>query len=537
MTLLTLGQAMKVTQINTVGYFQENIGQAKMIDHYHRFFFYVNLTSFQSSYYRLIANAVVLEHKTAEDQLLHNLYRQLWSQCFEIEEYLQKLGHNRNKRALLNILGKSIKFITGNLDEDDLNEINKNLEKLYNNQKDSLEKITKLTSFANHITDRYATDIETLNNNSLVIQELIKNVTENSETQLLLLDEIYTSSKLKDTLQMLERTISLAFQDITSIELFSTKDLKQIMRYLTQNYLKEQLLSVTDKHLFKILQFSKLHLMAVNDTITFLLKIPILSLEDFKYSKIYPIPNQKSQIIIPPTSYHLETTTMQELWTDEDCSTIEEQIICSMKAKTDKCNLKDLNDCTVALVNEMYQVHVILRNNEILISTDYPIEIIENCDNYVERKNLKGTYIIRSNCKIIFDKVIISNKFLNFSINAPTVEEQTLQEVGNVKLKLEHLNNINLLKNDVKNLNNQEVELSPIIHAIHFSITSMCMIIVFIGLCILFVFRKKFYNVCFKKRTIIKIQASKLPKEEEERPIEEQEMRLYPSLVTEDVHA
>lgn len=228
------------------------------------------------------------------------------------------------------------------------------------------------------------------------------------------------------------------------------------MNYLTQNYLKGQLLSVNDKHLFKSLQFSKLHLMAVNDTITFLLKIPILSSESYNYSKIYPIPNEKSQIIIPPASYHLELMSMEEFWIDEDCPVIEERIVCSTKIKTDKCNLKDLQHCVVAVVNKMYQVHAILHNNELLLSTNYPIEIIENFDDYLERKILNGTNIIRSNCKIIFDKTVIYNKFLNFSINAPQVEIQTLKEIGNVKLTLEHLNNVKQLKNDVENLNTQD---------------------------------------------------------------------------------
>ncbi|KAF5274680.1 hypothetical protein FQR65_LT16903 [Abscondita terminalis] len=152
--------------------------------------------------------------------------------CLEIENTYNKLEHKKNKRALVSVLGKAIKFVTGNLDEDDLISINKNLEKLYNNQKSSIEKINTLTSFANHLTQRYSKDLEDISQNINETQNLLNSTINTLDSRTLLQTEIYQGISLLEQLKLIERTISLAFKDITKLEIITFKELLAIEKHL-----------------------------------------------------------------------------------------------------------------------------------------------------------------------------------------------------------------------------------------------------------------------------------------------------------------
>ncbi|KAF5284052.1 hypothetical protein FQR65_LT13598 [Abscondita terminalis] len=81
-----------------------------------------------------------------------------------IENQLHKFK-SREKRALLDFLGTAIKYITGNPDNNDLININKNLNLLFENQDKMIKQMDKYTSFANHITNRYSNDLITIQTN------------------------------------------------------------------------------------------------------------------------------------------------------------------------------------------------------------------------------------------------------------------------------------------------------------------------------------------------------------------------------------
>lgn len=76
---------------------------------------------------------MTLEHQAKTDQIATRLYSFLQNKCNEIEIQINKINHKIYKRGLVNLLGKGIKFITGNPDNDDLENINKNIQRLFSN--------------------------------------------------------------------------------------------------------------------------------------------------------------------------------------------------------------------------------------------------------------------------------------------------------------------------------------------------------------------------------------------------------------------
>lgn len=102
------------------------------------------------------------------------MFKQLQEICINVENHAAKLLiHYRTKRALINVLGSAIKFITGNLDDNDLQDIKSNLNKLYLNDKKVITKISELTSFANHLTERYSKDMQIVSENQNLTMKAI----------------------------------------------------------------------------------------------------------------------------------------------------------------------------------------------------------------------------------------------------------------------------------------------------------------------------------------------------------------------------
>ncbi|KAF5290228.1 hypothetical protein FQA39_LY14782 [Lamprigera yunnana] len=129
-----------------------------------------------------------------------------------------------------------VKFITGNLDEDHLSSIDSNLDKLYANQKATIEKVNAITSFANHLTQRYFKDLEDINQNINETRNLF-NVTLNTlDYRIILQSEIYQG-----------------FKDIVNLEIINFKELLVIERHLKEHYSILQLLPLDEVYLFKIL--------------------------------------------------------------------------------------------------------------------------------------------------------------------------------------------------------------------------------------------------------------------------------------------
>lgn len=101
--------------------------------------------------------------------------------------------------------GKAIKFIAGNLDEDDLQIIHNNLDSyICSNQKTELEEINELTSLANHLTQLYAEDLNYLYSNVDATRRFAVQPSNVTEIKTLLQTEIYHENLLLENLKFIE---------------------------------------------------------------------------------------------------------------------------------------------------------------------------------------------------------------------------------------------------------------------------------------------------------------------------------------------
>lgn len=85
-----MSPALRVEEIDHNGYILEDLGLAKIISHYHKFYFYFNISIIENNYKILIANVHILETK---NNISHPLLHALRENCIEIENELLKFNY------------------------------------------------------------------------------------------------------------------------------------------------------------------------------------------------------------------------------------------------------------------------------------------------------------------------------------------------------------------------------------------------------------------------------------------------------------
>lgn len=463
------------------------------------------MTKIEHTFDKLVTNMLALKRRSFADTLLSKVFNQLWVNVNEAKKLLNKLNYKRPKRALISVLGHAIKFITGNLDENDLQNINENLDRLYQNQNSELKQINKITSFANHLTRRYSDDLRTLSQSINETQLLLQNSQKSEEIKLLIENEIYQSLNLLNLLQMLERTISLSWSTTPNLELFNVKDLLEIHDYLGNIYRLSQLLPFDQIHLYKILEKAKLFVIGTNKAITFLLKFPILKPFAANYYRIYPVPNHQDVAIVPPRRYLLEFSN-SSYWTDEDCAVFVNIILCQQQPTTEKCLLPDVRLCTTIKITNNYKVSHSLKNHQLMVLFKEAEEVIEDCQGELNRKWIAGANLLSSSCKIIIGTSVFYNVTPIFEIQPPNLVEETLQFTRGMKLHPRHLEDPTDLIEESEDLQEKPLHLQPLVHIVHYSI-SLFVILCLITIMILAIkYRSRIMELLCKPRKVIRIK-------------------------------
>ena len=505
MTQTHPNQALQAYQIETDGYYLEHLGHVRTLDHYHRFYFFINLTQIQDNLSQLDRNTNLIQRLSFQNRLVHKLFNQLWMNCREIEKTINKLMHYRSKRALANVLGRTIRFITGNLDDEDLQSINQNLEKLFSNQEQISSKVQKFTTFANHFTKQYDTEFRQLRSQINTTAHLLSKLEKENDIVLLIQNEIFFSEKLLESVKMIERTITLAFNGITNLELFTYENLRKLYDYLNSTYEQTQLIKLDSLHPFKMLEFTKFHIIFANNTLAFILKLPILCRQTYKYYQIYPIPNKYNQILIPETTYYL-TRGNQEIWMDTPCNQIEEVTFCDQPPKLG-CKLLANPRCTYAQTKNKYQLQAPLRDGTILISSNHPQDIIENCRSETNKKTLTGSHIILSTCEIIIGDTVYPAETTNLSLNIPSVDTVEKPTHQLITLRSEHLKDFKQLRKDLEDINDDTTTLQKLTNYGHYSITTLLLILAIIIACITFKHRRTIQERIFRPKPVVTLES------------------------------
>lgn len=486
--------ALQIEKIEETTYFAEELQPAKLVDHYHEFYFYFNISSIESSYRTLLSNVYILKVKDKnESNVLTDI---LDSTCMQIENELAKFN-NRNKRSLFDGVGSAVRFITGNLDQNDLREISTNLNSLYSNQEIITKQVNKFTSFANHITNRYETDLKKIRENLNVSIKAVNDINQKLEIRMSMQYQIFLAEKLLEIMQMIQRTISLAYNNMANLEIMSKQELIIMIEHLKVIYKKEELIELNNLHPFKLIEFAKLKVVSTGNIMTCILYFPILKPNPYEYKRIYPMPDPNGQILLPPAKFHL-LGLGGELWTNENCIHISPQTICFKDPHKDNCSLHQPKTCKFAKAINDYQLTRQLENGKILVITKQPQKVMEACKDKIEQEEVVANVLLmstsRRDCKIMVNGNTFSNAYSHFNYTPMKMYQYDLkmETTNQVSLNEEHMD-------DFEKLKEEATELEPIknlhqgIHVAHFSVTAILTLLMIIVVMIMLITKKYKY--------------------------------------------
>lgn len=146
-----------------------------------------------------------------------------------------------------------------------------------------------------------------------------------------------------------------------------------------------------------------------------------------------------------------------------------------------------------------------------LIASNKKKEIIEKCNNLIQKFDIINVHCIQSNCTVIIDTNVFEKPSM-FNGNLPQLQnvELALYKQENKELKTQHIDNLKYLPQELIQESNNPWYLNNLIHVTHFSISSIIVIILIATFIEIFKYRMIIYERIFKKKKTVVTSAQEL---------------------------
>lgn len=440
---------MEITPVESNGYFLENISSRTLVlDSYHTTYVSFNLTIMRSTLTQLYINFLVLQRKlTLSFPFENNLQVQLNHSYNQLENAFNTLhkvdfytNDYRKRRGLINVLGSTIKFITGNLDQEDLENINLHFENLNKNQITTMHKINQLSSFAGHIAKNFQDNILLIFNNTKKLENIVENLSNLVDMSLQLQTHSLQITTIDLFLNKLLRTITFALKNTLDIELIDSNQIKTIWTFLKAHYTSHQLWPLTQLH--ELISVCKSGFIQTQEEAILVVKIPLFRKEQCNLQFVYLTPTNRQLVLIPPSKYYCSN-----LWY-KDCSMINNRWFCHHQL-FDSCRLPN---CTFAKLNNNYKFAFYTHTKNLVYCTKQPLEVCEVCDS-VSKATIEHCNIIkiRKFCTLIIGEERFNNIALNLSYELKFAESNDLSPntTKHLNFKMYHLEEFGKMQNEL----------------------------------------------------------------------------------------
>lgn len=376
----------------------------------------------------------------------------------ELLNKIHNLLPHRTKRGLINGLGTTIKFITGNLDATDAQEINQQIEQLkkQNDQiTDNLQNtsllntqiVDRLNNLTKHINMQQDNIQRYINTNSRMLSNRIQKE-EDSIQEIQYINQInYNLDILQNHITEISETILLARLNIISKTILSNQEIEII-----NSYIKNQFINISsNEQLYELLNLKAYY----NDTnIIFNIKIPIVENKTYELTQIIPLPiNHTTFINVMPYALVNEHNI---LYTNKICPQIEKIFFCENIIEQE--DIKESTCVGNILNNRTAKCHFKERGHISSISqpTQNVVLFINVPNTYINTTckkqpfTIKGTILIKfRNCTITVNGMVYEGKanifwdeiLLISPTYSPIHPKSITEELSLQKLKEHHLDN------------------------------------------------------------------------------------------------
>lgn len=289
---------------------------------------------------------------------LYNAYKHLEYEVLVVNRKMQSLfPEKRTRRGLINPLGSLVKFISGNLDQEDAKEIHNSLLELESNQNKIVKKVNKQMSLTSNLMQNINETMTSVTRNQKLIETKIDDLRTGlneftfSYVHYLEIHEILNEIKLNldsllNFLSDTENAISFASLKTLHHSIVSPTELKEIVNTLYQIHSHSQIL-FDDNNYLKYYKIVETNVFYVQDKIVFSLDFPLIHSDTFDYYHLYSIPNQNQSIIIPPSTY-LSISNNEYQYQEDECIDLMPNFLCM---KNHLLPLQDNLECITSLLS------------------------------------------------------------------------------------------------------------------------------------------------------------------------------------------
>lgn len=346
--------------------------------------FHINLTEIENSLFN-IKNILIQLDKDILNKKQNESFSILTFYKFnQTSEYLQtilrntKIFHkfNRQKRGLLNVVGKVDKWLFGTLDSDDETRYNNYFNTLTKNQDILNKNFYKEQSILSTVTQEYTKNLDKINNNQLLILEKI-NLLDKNQLNLssalyisLILDNVMLQlNTLNSIINNIENAISFAHVNKMHNSILNPNQLLTLIENIKTIYGPNRIPEF--KELINFYNYLSVQVIIKNNSILFSIHTPIILPTHYILHKIFPIPIVNKTILLSNPYILL---TKEDYWTtEEECPQLEDLFICKQTAlsKDEHClfELLKTSNNMCPMINVKYTKSTIQRlyGNEILV--------------------------------------------------------------------------------------------------------------------------------------------------------------------------
>lgn len=316
-----------------------------------------------------------------------------------LESFYKLKPINRTKRGILNPIGTIIKSITGNLDENDLNDIHKTFDQTENKINELIKNNERQIEINRKFENKMNIIIDRINNQQSKILKLLTKL--GDETTNTNYKDLLIRQHIHDTLfniELLDRKLRDIFESIQFARIGILS--KTILNPNETNFALEKLESqnITIKAIDQVYEFLDIDVFHNNSNILFIVKIPMFLKGTFYYINYESIPNNNRTI---SSSYNIAVTSEESTFaTKEDCPIIENYRICQQHALVNITNNGCIHNmlwghnatCPYIEFKESFKIKRINTNTLLMINVIKPITINSTCEPAI--RTVTGTILI-----------------------------------------------------------------------------------------------------------------------------------------------
>lgn len=405
------GEDIQITKLENL-LLPIQLGNARLVYSKHTFLHYVDLSTLVKQidslvqHFRIVLGSITQVNVT-NPVSYHGLSQSMLTRTEYLINIIQKKFNNlnphiRNKRGLINGIGKLNKWLFGNLDSDDENKYNQAISLLQKNQKNLIDETNLQISLYKKLIDHYNKSItilsknqEKFNNDLEKFSASVYNKIETLESYLSfqgVLSELNLDCQATITfIDNLENAIVFSKLNSLHSSIVSSSEIIDMINHLHGIYDENQIPKF--KNILTYYQFLGTQVSISDSKLIFAVHIPIFKPETFEFYHLYPIiQNHK---IYTPTFPYLAREQKETQFEKEECPALENCYYCQQNfIPRDNCTLNLLEghipqNCHILEVNVQEMIVQQVTTDEVLIIPAKAQQILSKCksNRYLEVVN------------------------------------------------------------------------------------------------------------------------------------------------------